>query len=177
MGCFWLSAVFLDLIGSKSCYSHLAHPSFFPCALSLASLRPSVCLPGFPRTVSQADALDKAYSVDTVINLNVPFHTIKQRLTSRWTHLPSGRVYNVDFNPPKVPVSTSSLTCLTHPLLSFPFSGFQIRLVQNLRRQLASFQCQLLLTVGFSFLLWNNDCLHEIGLSFKNWGAWANMMQ
>ncbi|XP_073334759.1 GTP:AMP phosphotransferase AK3, mitochondrial [Pagrus major] len=60
-------------------------------------------LDGFPRTVSQADALDKAYSVDTVINLDVPFQTIKQRLTSRWTHFPSGRVYNVDFNPPKVP--------------------------------------------------------------------------
>ncbi|XP_070780991.1 GTP:AMP phosphotransferase AK3, mitochondrial isoform X2 [Enoplosus armatus] len=58
---------------------------------------------GFPRTVFQAEALDDAYSVDTVINLNVPFQTIKQRLTSRWTHLPSGRVYNIDFNPPKVP--------------------------------------------------------------------------
>lgn len=99
--------------------SHLTHPSFFLCTLSLASLRPSVSLPGFPRTVSQADALDKAYSVDTVINLNVPFQTIKQRLTSRWTHLPSGRVYNVDFNPPKVPVSTSSLTC--HPFNIFHF--------------------------------------------------------
>ncbi|XP_076614017.1 GTP:AMP phosphotransferase AK3, mitochondrial [Chaetodon auriga] len=60
-------------------------------------------LDGFPRTVSQAEALDDAYNVDTVINLNVPFQTIKQRLTSRWTHLPSGRVYNTDFNPPKVP--------------------------------------------------------------------------
>ncbi|XP_054468209.1 GTP:AMP phosphotransferase AK3, mitochondrial [Anoplopoma fimbria] len=60
---------------------------------------------GYPRTVSQAEALDDGYSVDTVINLNVPFQTIKQRLTSRWTHLPSGRVYNVDFNPPKVPGS------------------------------------------------------------------------
>ncbi|XP_030004547.1 GTP:AMP phosphotransferase AK3, mitochondrial [Sphaeramia orbicularis] len=60
-------------------------------------------LDGFPRTVSQAESLDDAHSVDTVINLNVPFQTIKQRLTSRWTHLPSGRVYNVDFNPPKVP--------------------------------------------------------------------------
>ncbi|XP_062269024.1 GTP:AMP phosphotransferase AK3, mitochondrial [Platichthys flesus] len=59
-------------------------------------------LDGFPRTVSQAETLDDAYSVDTVINLNVPFQTIKQRLTSRWTHLPSGRVYNIDFNPPKV---------------------------------------------------------------------------
>uniref|UniRef100_A0A3Q3XAP8 GTP:AMP phosphotransferase AK3, mitochondrial n=1 Tax=Mola mola TaxID=94237 RepID=A0A3Q3XAP8_MOLML len=60
-------------------------------------------LDGFPRTVSQAEALEDAYSVDTVINLNVPFETIKERLTSRWTHLPSGRVYNTDFNPPKVP--------------------------------------------------------------------------
>uniref|UniRef100_A0A3Q2YE90 GTP:AMP phosphotransferase AK3, mitochondrial n=1 Tax=Hippocampus comes TaxID=109280 RepID=A0A3Q2YE90_HIPCM len=60
-------------------------------------------LDGFPRTVTQADSLDQVYSVDTVINLNVPFHTIKERLTSRWTHLPSGRVYNIDFNPPKVP--------------------------------------------------------------------------
>ncbi|XP_061071950.1 GTP:AMP phosphotransferase AK3, mitochondrial isoform X1 [Conger conger] len=58
---------------------------------------------GFPRTVRQAEALDEAYSVDTVINLNVPFQTIKERLTSRWLHLPSGRVYNTDFNPPKIP--------------------------------------------------------------------------
>ncbi|XP_041815888.1 GTP:AMP phosphotransferase AK3, mitochondrial [Chelmon rostratus] len=73
--------------------------------LILSDLRglDSWLLDGFPRTVSQADALDEACSVDTVINLNVPFQTIKQRLTSRWTHLPSGRVYNTDFNPPKVP--------------------------------------------------------------------------
>uniref|UniRef100_A0A3B5Q4S5 GTP:AMP phosphotransferase AK3, mitochondrial n=1 Tax=Xiphophorus maculatus TaxID=8083 RepID=A0A3B5Q4S5_XIPMA len=60
-------------------------------------------LDGFPRTVSQAEALDHAFALDTVINLNVPFQTIKERLTSRWTHIPSGRVYNTDFNPPKVP--------------------------------------------------------------------------
>ena len=27
----------------------------------------------------------------------------KDRLTSRWTHAPSGRVYNTGFNDPKVP--------------------------------------------------------------------------
>ncbi|XP_041826872.1 GTP:AMP phosphotransferase AK3, mitochondrial [Melanotaenia boesemani] len=59
-------------------------------------------LDGFPRTVPQAEALDNVFTVDTVINLNVPFQTIKERLTSRWTHIPSGRVYNTDFNPPKV---------------------------------------------------------------------------
>lgn len=84
----------------------------------------SVSLPGFPRTVAQAEALDDAFSVDTVINLNVPFQTIKQRLTSRWTHLPSGRVYNIDFNPPKVPVSTSSLIYLRLP-------PFQLRLAAH----------------------------------------------
>lgn len=62
-------------------------------------------LAGFPRTVAQAEALDSMCDVDTVINLDVPFQTIRERLTSRWVHLPSGRVYNIDFNPPKKPVS------------------------------------------------------------------------
>lgn len=60
---------------------------------------------GFPRTVAQAEALDSVYDVNSVINLDVPFQTIRERLTSRWVHLPSGRVYNIDFNPPKKPVS------------------------------------------------------------------------
>ncbi|XP_010875675.1 GTP:AMP phosphotransferase AK3, mitochondrial isoform X1 [Esox lucius] len=59
-------------------------------------------LDGFPRTVVQAESLDNVFRVDTVINLDVPFQTIKQRLTSRWVHQPSGRVYNIDFNPPKI---------------------------------------------------------------------------
>uniref|UniRef100_UPI00398F3A68 GTP:AMP phosphotransferase AK3, mitochondrial n=1 Tax=Pristiophorus japonicus TaxID=55135 RepID=UPI00398F3A68 len=59
-------------------------------------------LDGFPRTVPQAEELHKVYQPDTVINLNVPFETIKERLTSRWIHPSSGRVYNTDFNPPKV---------------------------------------------------------------------------
>uniref|UniRef100_A0A8C8SWV1 GTP:AMP phosphotransferase AK3, mitochondrial n=1 Tax=Pelusios castaneus TaxID=367368 RepID=A0A8C8SWV1_9SAUR len=58
-------------------------------------------LDGFPRTVPQADALDKTCQIDTVINLDVPFETIKQRLTARWIHPASGRVYNLEFNPPK----------------------------------------------------------------------------
>ncbi|KAK3550446.1 hypothetical protein QTP86_025724, partial [Hemibagrus guttatus] len=56
----------------------------------------------FPRTVAQAESLDSVFTVDTVINLDVPFETIKERLTSRWVHLPSGRVYNTDFNPPRI---------------------------------------------------------------------------
>ncbi|KAM5194709.1 GTP:AMP phosphotransferase AK3, mitochondrial [Mantella aurantiaca] len=59
-------------------------------------------LDGFPRTVPQAQALDNAHQINTVINLNVPFQTIKDRLTARWIHAASGRVYNTEFNPPKV---------------------------------------------------------------------------
>lgn len=58
-------------------------------------------LDGFPRTVVQAEKLLEKQQVDQVINLDVPFDTICSRLAGRWTHLPSGRVYNVDFNPPK----------------------------------------------------------------------------
>ncbi|KAF4082728.1 hypothetical protein AMELA_G00154740 [Ameiurus melas] len=75
--------------------------------LILASLRDmeksSWLLDGFPRTVAQAESLDGVFTVDTVINLDVPFETIKERLTSRWVHLSSGRVYNIDFNPPRIP--------------------------------------------------------------------------
>nr|XP_020657200.1 GTP:AMP phosphotransferase AK3, mitochondrial [Pogona vitticeps] len=60
-------------------------------------------LDGFPRTVPQAEALDKVCPIDTVIDLDVPFETIRQRLTARWIHPASGRVYNLEFNPPKVP--------------------------------------------------------------------------
>ena len=69
-------------------------------------------LDGFPRTLPQAEALDDVYCVDTVIHLDVPFQTIKQRLTSRWTHMPSGRVYNLDFNPPRVAVGIVGSTVL-----------------------------------------------------------------
>ncbi|NXQ68507.1 KAD3 phosphotransferase, partial [Quiscalus mexicanus] len=58
--------------------------------------------PCFPRTVAQAEALDKECHIDTVIDLDVPFETIKCRLTARWIHPASGRVYNLEFSPPKV---------------------------------------------------------------------------
>ena len=48
----------------------------------------------------------KNQQIDEVLNLDVPFETIHSRLAGRWTHLASGRVYNVDFNPPKVDVSS-----------------------------------------------------------------------
>ncbi|NXU58773.1 KAD4 kinase, partial [Turnix velox] len=57
---------------------------------------------GFPRTLGQAEALDKICELDLVISLNIPFETLKDRLSARWVHPASGRVYNMDFNPPHV---------------------------------------------------------------------------
>ncbi|XP_063795242.1 adenylate kinase 4, mitochondrial [Pseudophryne corroboree] len=59
-------------------------------------------LDGFPRTLVQAEALDKICDLDLVISLNIPFETLKDRLNTRWVHPPSGRVYNLEFNPPNV---------------------------------------------------------------------------
>ncbi|XP_028822233.1 adenylate kinase 4, mitochondrial [Denticeps clupeoides] len=64
--------------------------------------RHSWLLDGFPRTLAQAHALDIACDLDLVISLNVPFETLKERLSHRWIHPASGRVYNKGFNPPRV---------------------------------------------------------------------------
>jgi len=58
-------------------------------------------LDGFPRTVKQAQTLIEHAPPDAVISLEVPVSVIIERLTKRWIHEPSGRVYNLDFNPPK----------------------------------------------------------------------------
>lgn len=60
-------------------------------------------LDGFPRTIEQADKLGEAQTVDSVMNLVVPHDVIIDRVKNRWVHLPSGRVYNIGFNSPKVP--------------------------------------------------------------------------
>ena len=60
-------------------------------------------LDGFPRTLNQCKSLSQI-SVDKVINLNVPFEIIINRLKHRLVHPASGRVYNLEFNPPKIAV-------------------------------------------------------------------------
>uniref|UniRef100_A0ABI7Y2I6 Adenylate kinase active site lid domain-containing protein n=1 Tax=Felis catus TaxID=9685 RepID=A0ABI7Y2I6_FELCA len=64
---------------------------------------------GFPRTLRQAEALDRVYQIHLVLNLNVPSEVIQQRLSARWIHPGSGRVYNLEFKPPKV-VGVDDLT-------------------------------------------------------------------
>ena len=58
---------------------------------------------GFPRTIAQADALkDAGVNLDHVLEIDVPFDAIIERISGRRCHLPSGRTYHIKFNPPKV---------------------------------------------------------------------------
>ena len=59
-------------------------------------------LDGFPRTIPQADAMkDAGITVDYVLEFAVPDEVIVDRIIGRRVHAPSGRVYHVDYNPPK----------------------------------------------------------------------------
>ena len=63
----------------------------------------SFLLDGFPRTATQAQTLAHLLPMNLVFHLVTPVEIILSRMANRWTHLPSGRVYNVGFNDPKVP--------------------------------------------------------------------------
>ena len=57
---------------------------------------------GFPRTIPQAEALiDQNIAIDSVVEIKVPEEEIISRLSGRRVHVDSGRVYHVDYNPPK----------------------------------------------------------------------------
>ena len=63
-------------------------------------------LDGFPRTIIQAQGLEKLFSktnqkLDHVIVINVNDDDIVERMGGRRVHLQSGRTYHVIYNPPK----------------------------------------------------------------------------
>jgi adenylate kinase len=61
-------------------------------------------LDGFPRTLFQARAMVQAgILLDHVLELRVPDEEIIKRVCGRRVHPASGRVYHVDFHPPKIP--------------------------------------------------------------------------
>lgn len=58
---------------------------------------------GFPRTIPQADAMKAAgVKLDYVLEMDVPFDAIIERMSGRRSHPTSGRTYHVKFNPPKL---------------------------------------------------------------------------
>jgi adenylate kinase len=57
---------------------------------------------GFPRTIPQAEAMRAAgVKLDYVLEIDVPFADIIERMSGRRSHPASGRIYHVKFNPPK----------------------------------------------------------------------------
>lgn len=65
-------------------------------------------LDGFPRTGNQARDLDKVLKenkadINLVVELEVDQKSILERVEARWIHPASGRVYNLNYNPPKEP--------------------------------------------------------------------------
>lgn len=59
-------------------------------------------LDGFPRTIPQAEALEQAgVPIDHVVEIDVADEEIVRRLSGRRVHEPSGRVYHLEFSPPK----------------------------------------------------------------------------
>ncbi|MCT4544404.1 MAG: adenylate kinase [Vallitalea sp.] len=64
-------------------------------------------LDGFPRTIPQAESLDKALiSMDTkinyAINIDVPDENIVRRMSGRRACLKCGATYHINYNPPQV---------------------------------------------------------------------------
>jgi len=67
---------------------------------------PGVLLDGFPRTIAQAEALDKGLpelgrQVNAVVYLNVPRQELLQRLAGRYICRAHQHVYNIYTRPPK----------------------------------------------------------------------------
>jgi len=59
---------------------------------------------GFPRTVTQAEALrDAGTDIDCVVEIEIGDDEILRRMSGRRVHPASGRTYHIEFNPPQVP--------------------------------------------------------------------------
>jgi adenylate kinase len=68
--------------------------------------RDGFILDGFPRTIEQADALDKQLSdlgrrITAVLLLDVPDDEVERRLSGRRVCVKKGHNYHVEFDPPK----------------------------------------------------------------------------
>ncbi len=58
---------------------------------------------GFPRTISQANAITASkIDIDYIVEITAKDEEIIKRMSGRRVHLDSGRTYHIEFNPPKI---------------------------------------------------------------------------
>ena len=93
-------------------------PDDITVAMVLSRLKEPDCakgavLDGFPRTIAQAEVLDKGLQdagkqIDLAIYLEVPREELLKRLSGRYICRANQHVYNIYTNPPKVPGTCDS---------------------------------------------------------------------
>jgi len=76
--------------------------------LALPDCAGGLVFDGFPRTIPQAEQLDRilerlGFGKPLVIEFRVDEDNLLRRLAGRWTCRVGGEIYNVDDHPPKVP--------------------------------------------------------------------------
>ena len=86
-------------------------PDELTCDLVVDRIKQDDCkdgyiLDGFPRTIPQAECLDKALDalndkIDFAVNVEVPGENIIRRMSGRRACLSCGRTYHIVYNPPK----------------------------------------------------------------------------
>lgn len=91
-------------------------------------------LDGFPRTVEQAEALQKITPIDYVIDIDVPADDIIKRLSGRRIHPASGRTYHVTNQPPRIEGKDDETG---EPLIQRPDDS-----EETVRKRLAVYQSQ-----------------------------------
>jgi adenylate kinase len=67
----------------------------------LKGLKGGILLDGFPRSLEQAQALDKFFHVEMAVDLEVDSEVLIKRLTERRSCKACNSVFHLEFNPPK----------------------------------------------------------------------------